>query len=76
VIDAYLDHLRVERRVSEHTLESYSRDLNALAMFAAGADRTLETLDRAALEAFVREQMTAGLSPPGARSSPRAQSCR
>jgi integrase/recombinase XerD len=63
VIDAYLDHLRVERRLSEHTLESYSRDLNALAMYAAGGDRTPEMLDRAALEAFVREQMTAGLSP-------------
>jgi len=63
VIDAYLDHLRVERRLADHTLESYARDLLALARFAAGAGRSPETLDRQALEAFVRQQMNAGLSP-------------
>ena len=63
MIDAYLDHLRVERRLAEHTLESYGRDLAALARFAAGRDARPESLDRAALEAFVREQMTAGLAP-------------
>ena len=26
-IAAYLDHLRVARRLAEHTLESYGRDL-------------------------------------------------
>ena len=26
-VDAYLDHLRVERRLADHTLESYARDL-------------------------------------------------
>ena len=30
-VDAYLDHLRVERRLADHTLESYARDLAALA---------------------------------------------
>src|SRR5258706_14664495 len=63
VVDAYLDHLRVERRLAGHTLESYARDLRALAAYAAGADRTLESLDRAALEAFVREQRGRGLAP-------------
>jgi integrase/recombinase XerD len=63
VIDAYLDHLRVERRLADHTLESYARDLAALARFAAGHDARPETLDRPALEAFVRQQMTAGLAP-------------
>ena len=29
-MDAYLDHLRVERRLAHLTLESYSRDLAAL----------------------------------------------
>jgi integrase/recombinase XerD len=62
-IDAYLDHLRVERRLADHTLESYARDLVALAGYAAGAGRSVETLDRAALEAFVREQRISGLSP-------------
>ncbi len=63
MIDQYLDHLRVERRLAPHTLESYARDLAALQAFAAGAGTPLEALDRRALEAFVREQMTQGLSP-------------
>jgi integrase/recombinase XerD len=63
VIAAYLDHLRAERRLADHTLESYARDLAALARFAAGRARPPEALQRAELEGFVREQMTAGLSP-------------
>ena len=63
MIDPYLDHLRVERRLAAHTLESYARDLRALAKFAAGRRTRLEALDRHALEAFVRQQMSAGLAP-------------
>jgi integrase/recombinase XerD len=63
ILDTYLDHLRVARRLADHTLESYGRDLRLLARFAAGAGRGVEALDRAALEAFVRELMTGGLGP-------------
>ena len=63
MIDAYLDHLRVERRLAGHTLESYARDLSALAAFAHETGRQAEALDRASLEEFVRRQMTRGLSP-------------
>src|SRR5258708_39107129 len=63
MIDAYLDHLRVERRLADHTLESYARDLSALAAVAAGAGRPVDRLDRAALELFVREQRGRGLAP-------------
>jgi integrase/recombinase XerD len=63
VVDAYLDHLRIERRLAAHTLESYARDLIALAEFAAGRERRPESLDRADLDAFVRDQRTRGLSP-------------
>ena len=49
--------------MAAHTLESYARDLSALTAFAAGVDRSPERLDRSALEAFVREQMTRGLAP-------------
>jgi integrase/recombinase XerD len=62
-IAAYLSHLRVERRLAAHTLESYARDLGALAEFAAGAGRAIARLDRADLDAFVRQQMARGLSP-------------
>jgi integrase/recombinase XerD len=63
MINLYLDHLRVERRLADHTLESYGRDLRGLAEFAAGIGVTIEALDRRNLEEFVRQQMSAGLSP-------------
>ena len=62
-VDAYLDHLRVERRLAAHTLESYARDLAALTAYAANAGRGVAALDRHELEAFVRQQRTRGLSP-------------
>jgi integrase/recombinase XerD len=63
VIDAFLDHLRVERRLAAHTLESYGRDLASLAKYAAGLGVKADALDRHALEAFVRQQLTRGLAP-------------
>ena len=47
-IDAYLDHLRVERALARNTLDAYARDLNALASHAgehtSPSDITLETI--------------------------------
>lgn len=63
LIAAYLDHLRVERRLSGHTLESYGRDLAALQAFADTSDRGLDELDRKALDKFVQQQRTRGQSP-------------
>ena len=63
MIDAYLDHLRIERRLSDHTLESYGRDLRSLARFAASDGAAIEALDRRRLEAFVGQQRARGLSP-------------
>jgi integrase/recombinase XerD len=62
-IDAYLDHLRVARRLAEHTLASYGRDLAILARFAAGLERPLSGLDRADLEASVRDRVAGGAAP-------------
>ena len=36
LVDAYLSHLAVERRLSPNTVESYGRDLSLLRQFAAG----------------------------------------
>jgi integrase/recombinase XerD len=62
-IAAYLDHLRVARRLAEHTLESYGRDLAILGRFAAGLERPLAGLDRADLEAAVRDRVAGGAAP-------------
>ena len=62
-IDAYLDHLRVVRRLQPLSIESYSRDLVHLAQFAAGLGTTPEVLSLLDLESFVRGLMAEGYSP-------------
>jgi integrase/recombinase XerD len=62
-ITSFLTHLSVERRLAGHTIESYARDLGALAAFAAKSSHALVDLDRHALEQFIRQQITNGLSP-------------
>jgi integrase/recombinase XerD len=71
-IDAYLDYLRVERRLAPLTLESYGRDLQWLARYAAGEGRPPAALGRRDLEAFVRQLMTEGHAP---RSVARTVAC-
>ena len=72
LVDAYLTHLAVERRLSPNTVESYGRDLAQLAAAAAGLERTVEALDRRALEQVVRQMMGEGRSP---KSVARAVAC-
>lgn len=62
-IDAYLDHLRVVRRLAHNTIESYARDLGHLARFASGRRTALGTLSTDDLDAFVRQLMSEGYSP-------------
>lgn len=62
-IEAFLDHLRLARRLAPLSVESYQRDLVLLGRFAAGESRDVETLELADLEAFVRDLMTRGYSP-------------
>lgn len=71
-MDEYLTHLRFERRLAEHTLESYARDLGELGRFAAREARPIERLSRRDLEAWVRGLMGAGRSP---RSVARGVAC-
>lgn len=72
LVDAYLSHLAVERRLSPNTVESYGRDLTQLLQFAAGLEKPAEDLDRRALEALVRQLMGEGRAP---RSVARAVAC-
>lgn len=71
-IDAYVDHLRVERRLAPLTVESYSRDLASLARFLEEQGLQVEAVTRQGLEAFVRSLLSAGLSP---RSAARTVAC-
>ena len=63
-IDAYLDHLRVERRMSANTLDGYARDLRALAawMEAAGI-ASLRALGGEDVRGFIAGEHRRGLSP-------------
>jgi integrase/recombinase XerD len=72
LVDAYLTHLAVERRLSPNTLESYGRDLAQLAETAVSLGLAVEALDRRALEQHVRTLMGEGRSP---KSVARAVAC-
>jgi integrase/recombinase XerD len=72
LIDAYLTHLTVERRLAVNSIESYARDLNQLARFASGHGQPVEALQRQDLERFVRDLMSEGRSP---RSVAREVAC-
>jgi integrase/recombinase XerD len=71
-VDAYLAHLTVERRLAANSLESYARDLQILAQYAAAKSVPVDTLTRPDLEALVRDLMGEGRSP---RSVARAVAC-
>jgi integrase/recombinase XerD len=72
LVDAYLTHLTVERRLAVNSVESYARDLARLAAFAAGLGVEADALSRAHLEALVRDLMAEGRSP---RSVARMVAC-
>jgi integrase/recombinase XerD len=66
-IEAYLDHLRVERALASNTLEAYARDLNALAEHV-GESADPASIDGANLAALLVANVGRGF---GARSSAR-----
>jgi integrase/recombinase XerD len=66
-IDAYLDHLRVERSLASNTLEAYARDLNALVTHV-GEDTDPRTIDAEAIASMMVKNVERGF---GARSSAR-----
>jgi integrase/recombinase XerD len=63
LVDDYLNHLRLERRLADHTLESYARDLAELGRFAAGQEKPVERLTLRDLELCVRKLMSEGRAP-------------
>jgi len=72
LVDTYLTHLTVERRLARNSVESYARDLALLTAFSAARGRPSEALSRQDLEGFVRDLMAEGRSP---KSVARAVAC-
>jgi integrase/recombinase XerD len=66
-IDAYLDHLRVERSLAGNTLEAYARDLNALAAHV-GEEAEVASIGAEAIASLMVKNVGRGF---GARSSAR-----
>ena len=69
LVEAYLNHLRVERALSPRTLEAYGRDLNKLLAFAeaSGISRA-DAVDLGVISGFLNRLAVDGL---GARSAAR-----
>ena len=71
----FLDHLRVERRASVHTLDAYGRDLHALAAWMADDGiATWDALRGDRLRAFIAAEHRRGLS--GKSLQRRLSACR
>ena len=59
----YLDHLRVERAVSPHTLEAYARDLGRLTAYGRRTERSVLELRQADMADFIGTLGGEGLAP-------------
>ena len=60
LITAFADHLELERRLSEHTVAAYRRDLTQLAVFLARQRRSLVVATYPELRRFLAQQATLG----------------
>jgi integrase/recombinase XerC len=60
LIEAFADHLRLERRLSGHTVDAYRRDLVMLASFLARGGGSLEEATYLQLRRFLAQQHALG----------------
>jgi integrase/recombinase XerC len=60
LIDAFADHLRLERRLSPHTVAAYRHDLTQLATFLSRDHSSLTSASYALLRRFLAQQHTLG----------------
>ncbi len=70
-LEAWMDHLALERGLSERTLEGYRRDLEKLETWAREKDLQPSALEPAQVAAFLSDLSASGLGP---RSVARARS--
>lgn len=62
LVERYLTHLRLERRVSPHTVAGYARDLAQFTAFCDQHGLAFARVDASAVRAFVAQRHRAGLS--------------
>jgi len=63
-LDFYLQHLRVERALSQNTVMAYARDLGKLLAFAEASEVSeIEGIDLGVVSGWIREMSRAGLGP-------------
>jgi integrase/recombinase XerD len=63
-IDNYLDHLSVERALSQNTLLAYGRDLNAFASFCDGHGvRDVQSIAQGQIRGWLAQLVAAGATP-------------
>jgi len=62
-IDAFVDHLSLERRLSAHTAGAYRTDLSSLAAFLRRGRRTLLDADYQLLRRWLAQLRTRGYAP-------------
>ena len=60
LIEAFVDHLAFERRLSEHTVAAYRRDVTQLATFLGRQRRSLVSATYPELRRFLAQQATLG----------------
>jgi len=63
LVDGYLRHLALERRLSPHTATNYARDLRALADFAERGNLDWRQVDSQHVRMFAARAHAGGLSP-------------
>jgi integrase/recombinase XerD len=63
-LDFYLQHLRVERALSQNTVQAYGRDLGKLLAFLEAQNvGEIEAVDLGVISGWIREMSKAGLGP-------------
>lgn len=73
-MEDFLAHLRVERRMSAHTLDAYRRDLSALSAWALVQPVELMDVHAEQLRGFIASEHRRGLSPKSLQR--RLSACR
>ena len=65
LVERYLEHVRVEKRLAQRTVELYSLDLQKLAEFAAAANVDLLQIQNTHVRRWVAQMHSAGRSGRG-----------